>query len=192
MRIGFGLIVAVIAFIGMATGPAVAATIYNLNIQSGGTSATGSITTDSTLGVLAEMNILDWNLRLETGGEFALVDGSNSGLLLFGTALTATESELFFDFSSVAGGLLVFQGPFLGSGRDALCLSDTTTQCYDDVSQVVVATAIQIDSFPMIGNVQIASVGTVSLPAALPLFASALGGLGLAAWRRRQGARAEA
>jgi len=143
MRIRFGLLLAAIAFIGLASGPALAATVYNVNIVSGVTSATGTITTDSTSGVLAEQNILDWDLRLQILGDTTLLEGPSSSFkLLQGAALTATASGLFFDFSSLSGGLLVFQGGFLGSGI-GICFSDASSSCYDS-SQIAVGPRITV------------------------------------------------
>ncbi len=43
---------------------------------------------------------------------------------------------------------------------------------------------------PEVGNAQIASVATTPLPAALPLFATGLGLMGLLGWRRKRKASA--
>jgi hypothetical protein len=47
--------------------------------------------------------------------------------------------------------------------------------------------AIQVSSAPTIDNT---ALSIVPLPAALPLFASGIGGLGLLGWRRKRKARA--
>ena len=45
---------------------------------------------------------------------------------------------------------------------------------------------------PVISGITVSSVASTPIPAALPLFASALGGLGFVGWRRRKSARSTA
>lgn len=66
-----------------------------------------SITTDGTLGVLADGNILDWSLTLTDGGDVVLLEGpggaNNSDAQVFGDQLSATANDLLFDFDFIPG-----------------------------------------------------------------------------------------
>jgi len=70
----------------------------------------GTIVTTGKTGVLAASDILDWNLTVDADGVPATVgkllgplSGGNSNLALTGMALTATPTELFYDFSVFFG-----------------------------------------------------------------------------------------
>jgi hypothetical protein len=104
--------------------PAPAAIIYPINITSttpevGGElsplsdTIIGSITTDGTLGVLQQSNILDWNFQLNDNYRPAFdvtLTPANSGIYVFtGTGLSASPTALSFDFSN-AGSVFVIQG----------------------------------------------------------------------------------
>jgi hypothetical protein len=81
-------------------------------------SVTGSIETDGTLGAPLELaNILDWNLVLNNGtSTFDLMgplSGPNSTLSILdgstGSDLTATATQLLFNFSDTGDGFALFQ-----------------------------------------------------------------------------------
>lgn len=58
-------------------------------------SATGSISTDSTVGVLGSGNITGWQLNLDDGfGQIALNGTANSQLFVSGNGLSATASGM--------------------------------------------------------------------------------------------------
>jgi hypothetical protein len=74
-------------------------------------SVTGTIETDGTTGVLAASNIINWNLQATCVGfvscsadNFGLTGGAtgNSAISMTGSGLTATATDLIFDFSSGA------------------------------------------------------------------------------------------
>ena len=63
-----------------------------------------AITTDNTLGVLSTANIVDWSVQATfIGGFNLLLEGpggaNNSSWYVQGTHLTATTTDLYFDFS---------------------------------------------------------------------------------------------
>jgi len=64
-------------------------------------SVTGSITTDGSTGVLGTSNIVDWNLVLNDGTNptFTLAGSSNSEEEVIGSDLTATATQLLFNYS---------------------------------------------------------------------------------------------
>lgn len=59
-----------------------------------------TIETDGTVGVLSFANIVDWTLLLSHGATTVEVNSGNSTGALEGAGLTATPTDLFFDFSS--------------------------------------------------------------------------------------------
>lgn len=79
---------------------------YNIDRTVGVGSVGGTITTDGTLGVLSGSNILSWTMTvthpdLSAGSSYTTA--SNTGLgggAISGNALTATATDLFFDFGS--------------------------------------------------------------------------------------------
>jgi hypothetical protein len=82
-----------------------------------------SITTDDTLGVLSDQNILDWTLTLTQDDEsFTLYgpgdqDNVNSSHQIIGQALTATRRQLFFDFSALTESFFTLQSPSIPSSE---------------------------------------------------------------------------
>ena len=123
-------ILLLIAAIGAATSVRADVT-YTVTEMVGGGTATGFITTDGTIGTLAQANILDWSFTLNDGTNPAfdllgpLESGSNSGVFLVGSDLTATSTQLSFNFS--ATGILLFQSPSVGSSGPFLCFVGSST-----------------------------------------------------------------
>ena len=100
---------------------------------------TGTIETDGTLGTLFAANILDWDLVVDDGvGSFRLVgplSGGNSQVAVgFAPGLSATATELLFDFSGAGFNFLVFQAPTLGAGTGTTgywCLDSDLAPCLE-------------------------------------------------------------
>src|SRR5580698_3281104 len=86
---------------------------------------TGFIETDGTSGVLAEADILTWNLLLNDGATmfdlFGPLSGSNSQLEVEGTDLSASTTQLLLDFSGTDGGFFLIQSPVTGDGYPGIC-----------------------------------------------------------------------
>lgn len=83
----------------------------------GAGSASLSITTDGTVGVVTASNIVDWVITVSWESSFTLrgpLSGNNSQVLSRGSALSATASELVYDFSGSPSGFLLFQSPVVG------------------------------------------------------------------------------
>ena len=83
----------------------------------GAGSASLSITTDGTIGVVTAENIVDWVITVMWESSFSLLgplSGNNSQVLSRGSALSATASELVYDFSGALSGFLLFQSPVIG------------------------------------------------------------------------------
>ena len=89
---------------------------YNVNLTIGTASATGTITTDGTIGPLAQSDLLTWNLSLASGGaSFDLLgplSGANSKVAivdLFSHGnFSATATQLLYNFSLGGTSLLNF------------------------------------------------------------------------------------
>ena len=160
---------------------------YNVDLTIGAGSVTGFIETDGTIGTLSSSNILNWDLLLNDGTTtFTLegpLSGSNSGLELVGVDLSATSTQLLFNYSGTDDGWALFQAPEPGSGRDWFCPS-TTTNCSSGATgnNLEITGAQQttaLSGTQAIGNV----AGGVPEPSAISLMT--LGVAGLAFWKRR-------
>ena len=80
--------------------PSRADIVYNVNLQVGTGSVTGTITTDGFIGSLVFGNITDWNLTLKEGFLQSTLNPGNSGDFLAGPGLVASSTGLFFDFNT--------------------------------------------------------------------------------------------
>lgn len=158
----------------------------------------GTITTDGTLGVLAAGNILSWHLdlidNLDGSNNYTLTT-ANSALVVFtGTALSATATDLLFDFSSTGEVGIQANNPGAFSGWRYFCFSTGVFAClrgetitpgyvFDD-GAVLTGAAAPVGVVPLAPPSN-PGPGTVPEPATLALLA--LGAL--AAGARRPKAR---
>jgi len=85
--------------------------VYDISVSASGASVLGTITTDGTLGLLNAPNILAWNLTVASGPEsINLTNVGGQSLLLFGGHdLTATPTQLQFNYAGTDGGYFAFQ-----------------------------------------------------------------------------------
>jgi hypothetical protein len=74
-------------------------------------SLTGSITTDGTIGTLSGSDVIGWDLKAIDGNVTGIFSSLDPGAVssLFGDGLTASATELLFNFSSIENGQLVFR-----------------------------------------------------------------------------------
>lgn len=74
---------------------------YTVNQSIGAGGVTGTITTSGTIGLLVQLDIIDWNLLLNDGTDtVAVVKGSNGSIVLSRSgALSATITDLLFNYS---------------------------------------------------------------------------------------------
>ncbi len=93
-----------------------AATIYTGVRTVGANTATMSITTDGTLGVLADTNITDFFVTLTSPARTTSVAYADQAPQLSGSGLVAAGRHLTFDFAADSIFLMLF------SGRGAYCL----------------------------------------------------------------------
>jgi hypothetical protein len=160
------------------------ATTYNIDIVDGESSLIGTISTDGTTGPLLASDITDWDLTVDAAGsgEGVLLgpdSGNNSALGSQDTqfALSATATSLNFNFEDTASSYFYFLAP---SGTFAQ-LVDAYYSSPDGYVQLAAG------GFGTSFSISDTQIGTVTpLPAALPLFATGLGVIGLLAWRQKR------
>jgi hypothetical protein len=167
---------------------------YDVDQTVGAGSVTGFIETNGTPGVLSSGDILDWNLTLNDGTTiFDLLgplSGSNSQLDLQGSDLSATATQLLFNFNDTSEGFVLFQAPNTGSKQDFWCPADadTVNTCANEPSgealQISPTGTLQFSSLSGTAVV-IASVSTsvVPEPSSIPFAVAGLFGI-LVAGRR--------
>ena len=93
---------------------------YHVNRVIAAGSVTGFIETDGSMGALSASNFVDWNLLLNDGtSKLDLTgprSGNNSAVYVQGADVGAVGALLFFNFSGIDNGVLLFeQVPFSGA-----------------------------------------------------------------------------
>lgn len=176
---------------------ALAATTYLASRAVGTGFVDLSITTDDTIGVIGNNNILDWDITVKQGSDRFNIEGPggsrNSEYTIFGFGLTATATDLYFNFDDMMSYVL-FQTPFTGSALPFWCLQ--STRCYevsDLPGEGILATADFNShvSQAYTGNRIVASVGGGAVPEPAT-WALMITGFGLAGSALRSGRRAKA
>ena len=108
---------------------------YAVDRTFGGGSLTGTIQTDGATGVLSQADITGWNLNLNgVGASYNLVPG-HSAVVLTGADLSATATDLTFNFSGSDSGYLLFQDG-LFSGSHYSCDAASSSVCFAGESVV--------------------------------------------------------
>ncbi len=149
---------------------------YTVNRTIGAGSVMGTIQTDGTTGILGSGNILDWNLLLNDGTSsftnLGPASGNNSKLFFSATTnLTATATQLLFDFGGLEGGVM-FQNPFVGSSINYWCVQAGGSVCISGSVRgegVRVNTALRTLEYG--GNEVIGTAAGVPEPASIGLIA---------------------
>jgi hypothetical protein len=175
-------LIACVALVGPAE-----ATTYNIDISETFYTITGTITTNNT-SPIASADITGYNLTVANGGTtlFGLTyaDASPSTPFIVGSDLTTTSTQVFFNFGdSSAPGSAYFEsaGPYSIGFYNEFSSSPLTT------GEIEIGTPGNADIllYPT-GNLALGSVTATPLPAALPLFGTALGMMGLLGWCRKR------
>ncbi|MEG3122996.1 PEPxxWA-CTERM sorting domain-containing protein [Sphingomonas sp. GB1N7] len=173
----------------MIAGAAIAlpasATTYVISQTIGAGSVTGTITTDNTIGAIASTNITAFNLILNDGTATFNLTNSNGAVGIAGSALTATATGLFYNFSAAGTNYALFQAPNLGSSINYFCLQ--TSSCYNPTSTPGAGMRIQgaLLNNSQTGNVQFGAVAAVPETATWGMMILGFGMIGAAARSRK-------
>jgi hypothetical protein len=73
--------------------------VYSVNHAEGSFGVTGTVTTDGTIGTLSSTDIIGWDLTLNSSPALTLDPGSST-VVLVGGALSASATQLVFNFTS--------------------------------------------------------------------------------------------
>lgn len=118
-------------------------------------SITGTITTDGNTGILGVGDITDWNLTLNDGTEIVDLIASNSGVRILGNDLTATTTNLMFNFSASDGGFLIFDDTTAGSNYGAVCyVAEVSCEAPDPYNSIQLYDLGIDDFIPLRGGVR--------------------------------------
>ncbi len=182
LRLGLGA-----GLFAVAVAGASANIVYTVDQTIGAGSVTGTITTDGATGVLGVSDILEWNLELQgVGASYDLTSTSSiAEKHVIGNDLTATTTNMYFNFSGTVGDQFLLQdGP--EGGQTYWCNSVGTTSCYPGKSVVPVFYTDPSSQFDMTasGNQIIASVSsTIPEPSTWAMLLAGFAALGAASYR---------
>jgi hypothetical protein len=135
--------------------------------MAGGSSVTGSIVTDGTIGVLAGANVIGWtspaqrwlnDVHAPGAVDWQQFQPSRHVHQLHGVA----ERVFFFNFSLT--GFALFQNPFIGSGLNAWCMEGPVSNCGGVGIGETVLTTGSVRFAGQTGLLQVASVQTAAVP----------------------------
>jgi hypothetical protein len=203
MKHNFALFAGVASVLLAASTCATANITYTVNETILNGSVTGTITTDGMTGLLTGADIVAWNLLLKGGAASTTLTDMNSVVLDYGTNgffgvpsndVTATATDLFFNYSGADAGYLAFQTPPAYGGQMYWC-NATHNQGFDcAVGESVVPVLFSDPSSQYdtsrTGNQIIGVAGTSAVPEPMAWMMMLVGFAGVGAVMRRRGAGA--
>lgn len=185
----------------LSAGDAAANITYVANRAVGDGTLDLSITTDGTLGLLTSANILDWSLDLDDGVTAITLEGpsglNNSIARVFGDRLTATASDLLFDFDFVfefdpaSFTIQIFPGVAgIGAVDPYWCVA-ASFACFDQQEESFSSDGTSVELSHHTGLFVVGSVNTaVPEPAAWALAITGFAAAGIALRRHARTAQA--
>jgi hypothetical protein len=193
MRLSSAFAVAILASVVAFASPLSASTVYSVSDVVGAVTLGGTITTDGTIGALTVANIVDFDVSLTGIGTTHITKSTNiRPTFIGGNALSATLGGLFFNFSGT--GFFNIQTTGVTGSQWVMCAS-AGSSCTPLNNWFVNGGGSSGVFNGEVGTVEVAigpgdPATSTPLPAALPLFATGLGVLGLLGWRRKRNAAA--
>lgn len=124
------------------------------------TTVSGDITTDGVVGTLGQSDIVGWNLNISRFESTFLLTPTTSNALVSGLDLSATASELLFNFNGADEGYLQI---FDASASAGVCYT-ATFGCHNIPSQIPGSIAIQLGNI----GVEIFESGTQAIGTVVP------------------------
>ncbi|MGA7237636.1 MAG: hypothetical protein WBY44_18265 [Bryobacteraceae bacterium] len=192
-----------VVFVATLTFVAKADITYDISRTIGTATVTGFIETDGNTGTLAITDIVDWNLMLTNQGATLNLEGPLSGSnsvdsdSQLDSDLTASATDLLFDFGAANAGYLLFQRTGLfGSGEQYYCDAATNQSLVCAAGEEIVPVSIfdpatYANTGSLTGTVIIASIpARVPEPTALFLASTMLMLIGVGLSTRKRSARA--
>jgi hypothetical protein len=153
---------------------------YNVDQVIGSGSVVGTITTDGTIGILGAGDITGWNLELNGLGASTNLTNSNSGVVDTGADVTATSTNLFFNFSGGDTSILAFVVT-RGAGTVYYCDATSSGECLQGAS--VSPISFSDPSFQNEAESGNQIIGSTPLPSTWLMLLSGFVGLGFFAFR---------
>jgi hypothetical protein len=170
----------------MGSATAAQAIVYTGSHAIGPGSISISITTDGTLGVLAQANVIAWSFTMtNSGGTDTINEGNSSLSYLSGNAFQATATDIVFDYTAVGH----MQWDSFGSGgNDVYCLDTplAAETCLDAAPSEVMIVNGAFDGVRVgAGRLVLGTTGAVPEPASWAMMIAGFGLVGAASRRRR-------
>jgi hypothetical protein len=176
----------------LALSSAASATTYLKNGTVGSTGTYNlSVTTDNTIGALSSGNVTAWNIAISDGSNNFTLNQGNSAFLTTG-GLSATATDLLFDFSASGSAFALFQNPTTSSGGPYFCWQ--SNGCFDFLGGGIGLAPTSNYSNQQItrlqGSLVVASVaGGVPEPGTWAMMLLGFAGIGMAVRRSRRSMR---
>jgi hypothetical protein len=167
----------------MTIAPSANATTYTGSESFDGASVGVSITTDGVSGTVAGSDITSWSISITDGAGTIDMTPTNSGVLVTGTSLAASPTELTFNFGA-GGGQFVIESPTIGSSGPFWCVTAVGDCFPGQVSATSIGVSTQTGESPLeqisesgvfcVGSVAGCGATATPLPSSWVMF---LGGL---------------
>jgi hypothetical protein len=157
--------------------------IYTVNQTIGGGSVIGTITTNGTIGIIDQSDFVSWDLDLNGLDATHHITNGNSVVVVSGSNVSATSTEVSFSFSGPAGFLLFQDGLF--SGTQYWCNASTGADCFQGKSVVPESFNSPSAEFASAtGDQVIGTVAAVPEPSTWAMMILGFAGVGFIAYRR--------